>query len=184
MDDGRAMAPLREPQVTSSLLHLTFNMVALVAFGPVLEREVGHLGFTAIYFLSLVAGSFGALLISPGALTLGASGAIFGVLGAILVGQRMAGVNVRASGILALIVINLIFTVAAPGISIGGHVGGLAGGALAGVLLFNRRLMVQGRMAIMPGTVASVALGAILFAACVWAASNPISVPAGPWSGT
>jgi membrane associated rhomboid family serine protease len=161
----------------SGLLHLAFNMVALVAFGPVLEREVGRLGFAATYFTSLVAGSFGALLLSPGAVTLGASGAIFGVLGAILVGQRVAGVNVRASGILALIVINLVITVATPGISIGGHIGGLAGGCLASMLVFNRRLSARGPMPRLPGTLACMGLGAILFAASVWLAANPIWLP-------
>jgi membrane associated rhomboid family serine protease len=165
----------------SGLVHLAFNMVALVAFGPVLEREVGRLGFVAIYFTSLVAGSLGALLLSPGAVTLGASGAIFGVLGAILVGQRMAGVNVRSSGILALIVINLVFTVATPGISIGGHVGGLAGGVIGGLLLFNRRLFGRGPMALLSGTTACVTLGAILFAASLWIAANPVSLPEAPW---
>jgi membrane associated rhomboid family serine protease len=158
-------------------------MVALVAFGPVLEPEVGRLGFAAIYFTSLVAGSFGALLLSPGAVTLGASGAIFGVLGAILVGQRVAGINVRSSGILALVVINVIFTFATPGISIGGHIGGLAGGALAGVLIFNRRLLVRGRLPLLPGTVACLAMGVVLFAASLGLAANPVPLPAGPWSG-
>jgi membrane associated rhomboid family serine protease len=167
----------------SGLIHLTLNMVALVAFGSMLEREVGRLAFIAIYLASLVAGSLGVLLLSPMVPTLGASGAIFGVLGSILVGQRMAGISVRSSGILALIVINVIFTLATPGISIGGHIGGLAGGAIAGVLIFNRRLMVRGRLAHLPGTAACLALGAILFAACLWVAANPVPIPAGPWSG-
>src|SRR5438105_2672718 len=73
----------------------------------------------------------------------GASGAIFGLLGAIIVGQRAARISARASGMIPLLIINLVFTVAMPGISIGGHLGGLAGGIASGAVVFNRQL--QGR---------------------------------------
>src|SRR5205823_2548681 len=94
----------------------------------------------AVYMASLLAGSLGALLVSPNQLTVGASGAIFGLLGTIIVGQRAAGISARASGMIPLLLINLVFTVAMPGISIGGHLGGLAGGFASGAIVFNRQL--------------------------------------------
>jgi len=117
--------------------------VALFVLGPLLEGRLGRARFAAVYVASLLAGSLGALLVSPNQLTVGASGAIFGLLGAIIVGQRAAGISARASGMIPLLLINLVFTVAMPGISIGGHLGGLAGGIASGAVVFNRQL--QGR---------------------------------------
>jgi len=119
----------------------------------------------------MLAGSLGVMLLSPGSLTVGASGAIFGLLGAMLAGQRAAGISARSSGIVGLIVVNLVFTVAVPGISIGGHLGGLAGGFLAGSLLFNRRFRQQGGLA---GIALCVALAAACFAASLWLAAHPL----------
>jgi membrane associated rhomboid family serine protease len=154
------------------LLHLAFNMVALYVFGPPLERALGRFGFAALYMTSLVAGSLGALLLSPTALTIGASGAIFGLFGAILMAQRSSGIGIRAGGMVPLLVINLVFTVLSPGVSIGGHLGGLAGGVLAGALLFNRRTRSDGgRQAL--AALACVVLGLLLFGAALWVAAHP-----------
>ena len=91
--------------------------------------------FGLLYFASLLAGSAGALLLSPNALTVGASGAAFGLMGALAVGMRLRGVDIWRTGIGTLLVINLLFTFAVPGISIGGHLGGLLGGVIAGWVL-------------------------------------------------
>jgi membrane associated rhomboid family serine protease len=116
-------------------LHIAFNMYALYLLGSALERYAGSVRFGLIYGLSLLAGSFGALLVTPNAETAGASGAIFGVMGALLVLERQRGVALLGGSIGGLLVINLVFTFGIPGISIGGHIGGLIGGVLTGLVL-------------------------------------------------
>ena len=118
------------------LLHIGFNMYILWFLGNLLEPALGHLRFAALYFASLLAGSFGALVVSPTALTVGASGAVFGLMGAAFVMQRARGMDPMAGGIGPLILLNLAIGFL-PGlnISIGGHVGGLIGGAAAGWLM-------------------------------------------------
>jgi membrane associated rhomboid family serine protease len=109
-------------------IHLGLNMLALYFGGTVLEQVIGHWRFALIYFASGIAGSAGALLLSPpNSPTVGASGAIFGVFGALFALERR-GIIQSNGQILALIVINLVFTFAVPGISIGGHIGGLIAG--------------------------------------------------------
>ena len=108
-------------------IHLGLNMLALYFGGTVLEQVVGHWRFALIYFASGIAGSAGALIVTPNSPTVGASGAIFGVFGALFALERR-GIISSNGQILALIVINLVFTFAVPGISIGGHVGGLIAG--------------------------------------------------------
>ena len=115
--------------------HLGLNMLALWWFGAPLEETLGRGRFLLLYLVSGLAGSAGALIASPQAVTVGASGAIFGILGAALVLERQ-GTPVFG-GALTLIVINLAFTFAVPNISIGGHLGGLAGGIL-GTLALSR----------------------------------------------
>ncbi len=123
-------------------LHLLMNMFALYILGTLIEPAIGHLRFVAIYFAALLAGSFGALLLSgPNEVTVGASGAIFGLMGAAFVVARQRGVDQVASQIGLFVVLNLVFTFSIPGISIGGHLGGLIGGALAALVIvyFERR---------------------------------------------
>jgi membrane associated rhomboid family serine protease len=108
-------------------IHLGLNMLALYFGGTVLEQVIGHWRFALIYIASGIAGSAGALLVTPNSPTVGASGAIFGVFGALFALERR-GVISSNGQILALIVINLVFTFAVPGISIGGHIGGLIAG--------------------------------------------------------
>ncbi len=117
-------------------IHLAFNMIILVQLGAMLEPTLGRLRFGVLYATALLGGSFGALLLQPGARTAGASGAVFGLMGAAVVGMRRRGVDPMQSGIGGLLAINLVLTFLIPGISIGGHLGGLAGGAAAGALLF------------------------------------------------
>lgn len=118
------------------LLHIAFNMWALYLIGEPLERYLGSIRFSVIYMVSCLAGSFGALIISPDALTAGASGAIFGLMGAMFVLERQRGIALLGGGIGGLIVVNLAITfVAGAHLSIGGHVGGLIGGALTAWVL-------------------------------------------------
>ncbi|MBD0330452.1 MAG: rhomboid family intramembrane serine protease [Thermoleophilia bacterium] len=117
-----------------SLLHLGMNMLMLWWIGSPMEAALGRARFVALYFASALAGSAGALVWTPTAPTVGASGAIFGILGAALVFERQRHYVLGGSA-LTIVVLNLVFTFAVPNISIGGHVGGLAGGALAGLAL-------------------------------------------------
>ena len=120
----------------SNPLHLFFNMYILYWLGTMLEPVLGHVRFLALYFASLLAGSFGALLLSaPTALTTGASGAVFGLMAAAFIMQRARGINPMQSGLGAVILLNLAISFIVPGISIGGHLGGLVGGGLAALAI-------------------------------------------------
>jgi membrane associated rhomboid family serine protease len=110
-------------------IHIAFNMYALYFAGSILEQMIGRWRFVLLYFVSGLAGSAGALLVSSNEATAGASGAIFGVLGGLLILERRGHIGTGGQ-VLGLIIINLVITFAIPGISIGGHLGGLAAGTL------------------------------------------------------
>ena len=111
-------------------LHLLMNMYGLYLAGTLLERVIGRWRFLLLYVAAGIAGSAGALLLTPNAATAGASGAIFGVFGALFVLERRR--HIATGGQVAgLIVLNLVFTFAVSNISVGGHIGGL----IAGVVL-------------------------------------------------
>ena len=86
--------------------------------------------------MSLLGGSFGALLLSPDAVTVGASGAVFGMMGAAIIAMRARGIDPMQSGLGMTLVLNLGITFLIPGISIGGHIGGLVAGGIVGYLMF------------------------------------------------
>ncbi len=117
------------------LLHIAVNMLSLYFVGRALEPAIGRLNFAAIYLASLLAGSFGALLFEPLAPTVGASGAIFGVFGALIVVARNRGIPFWQSGLGPILLINLVFSLTYTGISIGGHLGGLVAGLITGALV-------------------------------------------------
>ena len=114
-----------------SLLHLAFNMLALYWLGTIVEQALGTPRFLLVYFVSGLAGSAGALWFSSAfAVTVGASGAIFGLIGALLILEYLSTGSLFGQA-MALIVVNLALTFAVPNISIGGHLGGLVGGIAA-----------------------------------------------------
>lgn len=158
----------------ANVVHIGFNMYLLWVLGQALEPAFGRLRFGLIYAVSLLAGSFGAILVSPSSFTVGASGAVFGLMGAMLVAQRAAGVDPWRSGIGGLVAINLLLTFTISGISIGGHVGGLAGGALAGLCLVEgpARLSTDRRDGLVIGTALVVALGVACVFGAIWAAGT------------
>jgi membrane associated rhomboid family serine protease len=135
--DGEVWRVLTAGFLHAGLLHLLFNMYALYILGSMLEPAVGRLRFGLIYFVSLLAGSFGALLLQEHGFTVGASGAIFGLMGAAVVIMRNRGINPMESGLGLWIGLNLLITFTIPGISIGGHIGGLLGGALVAFVLYD-----------------------------------------------
>jgi membrane associated rhomboid family serine protease len=115
----------------AGLIHLGLNMLVLYFIGRLLEPAIGGPRLLAIYLVSLLAGAFGALLLDPDQITVGASGAIFGLMAAAFVIARRRGMEALAGEIGMLLAINLLITFTIPNISIGGHLGGLVGGALA-----------------------------------------------------
>src|SRR5436190_228377 len=132
----------------SGLLHIGFNMYLLWILGGLLEPAIGRTRFLALYVVSLLGGSLGALIASPDGLTVGASGAVFGLMGGAVVIMRARGLDPMASGIPALIAINLLITFVIPGISIGGHIGGLVAGTVTAWVL--ERLSTRWRSLALP----------------------------------
>jgi membrane associated rhomboid family serine protease len=124
----------------ASFLHIALNMYSLYFVGSILEQVIGRWRFVLLYFVSGIAGSAGALVWSPTQPTVGASGAIFGILGALFVLERRGSIATGGQ-IAGLIVLNLVITFAFSSyISVGGHVGGLIGGvALMWLMLEFRR---------------------------------------------
>jgi len=124
---------------TGFIFHVLLNMYTLWIFGQILERMLGRGRFLALYLLSGVAGSLGVLfLASPLTPVVGASGAIFGLMGAFLVIQRKLGGN--ATQLLVLVAINLVIGFL-PNVNIAwqAHVGGLIGGAIIGLIFVQTR---------------------------------------------
>jgi membrane associated rhomboid family serine protease len=116
------------------ILHIALNMFFLYIIGSMLEPAIGSVNFATVYFTSLITGSFGALLFQPHAPTVGASGACFGVLGALIVVAYYRGIPIWQSGLGVTLLINIVFSLSIRGISIGGHLGGLIGGMITGWL--------------------------------------------------
>jgi len=113
-----------------SIIHIGFNMFLLLILGRLLEPALGTPRFLVLYFASLLAGSFGALILDPNAVTVGASGAVFGLAGAVFVIARGRGMDQLAGEIGFLIVFNLVWSFVGSNISVGGHIGGLIGGVI------------------------------------------------------
>ena len=113
----------------ASIIHIGFNMFALWVIGRPVEQYLGRARYLGLYFVSGLAGSAGGLVQAPHSPILGASGAIFGILGAMLIIEWQ--VTGRLAGnAMTWIVINLVISFSIPNISWGGHVGGLIGGIL------------------------------------------------------
>ncbi len=145
----------------AGFLHLLLNMYVLYVAGSILEPGIGTPRFLGIYFVSLIAGSLGALVVDPNSLTVGASGAIFGLMAAVVVIARGRGVEQLASQFGLFIVLNLVLTFSISGISIGGHIGGLIGGFVAAALV----LFVERQMSGRPGYALEIGGILLIFAA-------------------
>jgi len=139
--------------------HLAINMYSLFFAGTLLEHVIGRWRFVLLYLGSGVAGSAGAIWLSPNNVTVGASGAIFGILGALFVLERRRHIATGGQ-VGGLIVLNLVFTfVLSSFISVGGHVGGLIGGvALMWLLLQYRRSAAYSIAATLAIVVVSLAI--------------------------
>jgi membrane associated rhomboid family serine protease len=139
-------------------LHLGMNMLVLYIIGPALEEYLGHGRYALLYLVAGLAGSAGALVWSPNALTVGASGAIWGIMGAALI-LEWRKIYVFGGQAMGLVVFNLAITFLIPGISIGGHVGGLVGGGIAALAFSSlRRMPALATLSVAAVGAASVAL--------------------------
>lgn len=122
----------------SGLLHLFFNMYALYIIGPQVESFFGKAKYLIIYLLSGISGSLLSVAFNVNTVSVGASGAIFGLFGALLYfGYNYRGYlgNVIKSQILPVVIINLIFGFISTGVDVAGHIGGLIGGIIVSSVL-------------------------------------------------
>jgi membrane associated rhomboid family serine protease len=142
------------------IIHIALNMWLLFQLGQLLEPAIGRIRFGLLYFAALLAGSAGALIMQPNDFHGGASGAVFGLMGAAFVGLRHRGVNPLSTGLGTVLVLNLIFTFTIPEISKGGHIGGLIGGAIAGwvVLAPNYKAVPQWATYVAPLAVMAISV--------------------------
>jgi membrane associated rhomboid family serine protease len=156
----------------SGLIHIGFNMYLLWMLGRQLERVMGPTPYALTYGVALLGGSFGAVLLSPNSTAVGASGAVFGLIGVTVMLYRSRGIGLFDTGLGGLIAINVLLSFRG-GISLGGHLGGLFVGLLLGVIFFgiDRRGSPLGRnLRLQLGVVG--ALGSLLFVGGIWAAST------------
>lgn len=117
------------------LFHIAMNMFLLFQLGNLLERALGGTKLALMYFASLFAGSLGVLLLDSGAISGGASGAVFGLMAGAAVGMHRRGINIFNTGIGTTLLLNIVLTFTISGISKGGHLGGAIGGAICGFIM-------------------------------------------------
>jgi len=156
----------------AGIAHLLFNMLALWQLGAIVETFFGSLRFTAIYVVSIIWGSAGALLLTPNSPTVGASGGVFGLMAALLVMQWQRRVTI-VPDLWLWLGLNLVLTFTFPGISIGGHIGGIIGGVLTAAAFgaIGGRSATAGR--VRGGAIGVVAALAVIgFAGALWAAQR------------
>src|SRR5690606_7893726 len=169
--DGARWQMLTSGFTHVEVLHIAVNMIGLWFVGPVIEQAIGRIRFLGVYFVSLFVGSASVLwLADPLSSTLGASGALWGLFGAMLLLAWRVGGNVRQ--LLILLAVNAVFTFTFPGISWQGHFGGLVGGLLAvAVVIYapkgpqRGRVQVAGFVVLSVLTVVALAVRTMLLAA-------------------
>jgi rhomboid protease GluP len=140
--DGQSWRLLTSVFLHGGIIHLGVNLWVLSRIGPLVERLYGNVGFTLLYLAAGLGGALASAWWHPLVVSVGASGAIFGLiggLGAFLISHRsaipapvVAGVR---GGVIAFVVYNTLFGLAIPGIDNAAHLGGLASGFVAGLLL-------------------------------------------------
>jgi membrane associated rhomboid family serine protease len=158
--------------VHANLLHVGFNMLIIYQVSLMLEPVLGPVRYVLTYICCLIGGSAGALLLTnnPVAITIGASGVAFGLVGCAIAGMIQRKMPVLRSNLGGLLIINLVITFAIPGISIGGHLGGLVAGFLCGLILLKPR---RGPAPLWDMAVPFL-LGLAGFAVSLWAASAAV----------
>ena len=119
------------------ILHIGMNMYLLFQLGKLLEPPLGRLRYGLLYFACLLGGSLGVLVLEGSSTGLhgGASRAVFGLMDAAAIGMQRRVINIFQTGLGATLMINLLLTFTIPGISIGGHIGGIVMGAICGSIM-------------------------------------------------
>ena len=152
-----------------NIIHVAFNMLALYQLGMLLEPAFGRLRLAIVYVTCLLTGSMVVTIITPDQLTIGASGAVFGLMGFAFMAMRARGIDPFSTGLGGTIVINLIITFTLSSyISVGGHGGGLAGGFLCGWVMTSfgpRYLRDERRTTALVAAIGAVALVVALLVA-------------------
>jgi membrane associated rhomboid family serine protease len=148
----------------ASLWHILLNAVFIWFIGRSLEPAIGTARFVVAYGASLLCGSLGVLLLEPDSAAVGASGAAFGLMGALIVEARARGIDLWATGLIQIALLNFAFTFLGANIAVGAHLGGFAGGVLVGLIYqaFDRR-----RLPREASLGAGVLLGLVAFAASI-----------------
>lgn len=143
------------------LMHIGFNMWLLWQIGQVIEGRFGSLIFASIYATGILGGSLGAMLVAPQSSVVGASGAVFALMGVLVVMQYRSGQSIFASGIGQLLVLNVAISFL-PSVSLGGHFGGLAVGLVSGLLLSLASERGGKALALVPIPLAAIGLAALV----------------------
>jgi rhomboid protease GluP len=149
IDQGQVWRLLTAMFLHIGIIHLTVNQYSLYAVGTLLERFMGATRFAILYVFAGLCGSLASYWFSPNAISAGASGAIFGLLGALgiffLLHRRLFGPagNRMLANIVAVAAINLVLGASFAGIDNFAHVGGLLGGVALGALLTPRYEIIR-----------------------------------------
>ncbi len=152
------------------ILHVAFNMYLLFVLGPILERELGSARFSLIYFGALFGSTLSVMMFDWDQATLGASGAVLGLAGALGVSLYERGMKPQQSPVFGLVVLNLALPLLVPVISFWGHFGGVAAGMLMGYLLV--WLPKRSNGGSLANTLSIGSAGLVLFAALSWMAAR------------
>jgi membrane associated rhomboid family serine protease len=161
--DGEYYRLLTSAFLHENLVHIALNMYALYLFGPPVEAALGRARFLVLYLVSAIGGSaLSYAFANPAQASLGASGAVFGLLGAFLVINRRLGRD--TSGVMVLLAINFVFGLVAPRIDWRAHLGGLIAGVLCAAAF--AYAPEKKRAAVQVGGVAATALAVL--AVIVW----------------
>ncbi len=169
VDTGEYYRLVTSAFLHDGIMHLAFNMYALWLLGQLLESAMGAARFVTLFVVSMLGGAAGVMLLDPNVYTVGASGAVFGLLGTMAMIQKLFGGSLWRSPLGMLLLINLALTFAVPNISKGGHFGGLlAGLGMGWVILRCQRRAVHNIVPVLVGVVLSAGLVAL----SLWGASR------------
>ena len=155
------------------IIHIAFNMILLFQLGTMLEPALGRARYLGLYAAGLFGGAFGALLLDPDKATVGASGAVFGLMGAVFLMERARGVGAMQTSVGPLILLNLgISFIPGLNISIGGHIGGLVAGMAAAAVIEG---LARRRAPQIAAVLGCAAIGVLSVAGAIFAATAPFA---------
>jgi len=157
-------------------VHIAFNMYLLFLLGQMLEGALGRWRFLLVYLIAIAGASAVAMLLQPQSFSVGASGGVFGLMGAALLDLRSRGQAPFQSQIGQLLLVNIVLTFVFPNVSIGGHLGGLAAGAAAFLVVQEagrRRVPAAATYGVLVALLALALVAGVLIAESVAESANP-----------